>query len=365
MARLCHVWRSHRRRGCLASVSSSSSNSFMNFALAIWRSTLVGQGARAWNSRRCRCPGRSITLKCGSAKSFLNAAFLTSGATSRATKGLKSESSVSACVSASVSGGGLRAAAPPAEAGRAAGAFDTAAGVRRASAAFRRGTGACRRLGPARTCLLAARPALEEALRHRPPPAPLLLGRHAGGVAEAVDQRPEALGPAAALGLDRRSARRRRRAASRSPPAARAPGRRSPAHRASGRHRGSSGSRPPGARSARAPSVGCFVHAPQHEPAGRGGGGVEVVALGVVAEQLDLEAGVQPALRAVVVVQQARRRGRSRARRAPRCRAPSATAASGWRAVEALAAHHDGHVERRPADGARRRGVGEKACAAR
>ena len=48
-----------------------------------------------------------------------------------------------------------------------------------------------------------------------------------------------------------------------------------------------------------------FFHPPQHEPARRRRGHVQVITLGVVAEQLDPQTRVQPALEGVGAVQQA------------------------------------------------------------
>src|SRR3990167_8153973 len=72
----------------------------------------------------------SITLKCGSAKSFFMARLRTSGDTSRATKALKSDAGVSAWASASVGGGGASAAgaAPSAAVGGAPAATEDGLG---------------------------------------------------------------------------------------------------------------------------------------------------------------------------------------------------------------------------------------------
>ena len=52
--------------------------------------------------------------------------------------------------------------------------------------------------------------------------------------------------------------------------------------------------------------AGLFLHPPQYEPARRGRGDVEEVALGIVAEQLDPEPRMQPALAVLAPVEPTR-----------------------------------------------------------
>ena len=171
--------------------------------------------------------------------------------------------------------------------------------------AFTGTTGSSGTASPARTCCLRRdHRSKNPSDIARSPPA-LLLRRHARRIAEAIHQRPEALAAACAAWARPRSARRRRRASIPPPRAAPAPARPSPAHRASGPPRCSSASPPPAARSApRRPSASSSMRHSTNQH-GRRRGGVEVIALGVVAKQFDLEARVQPALHLVVLLQQA------------------------------------------------------------
>ncbi len=161
---------------------------------------------------------RSITLKCGSLKSFFMAAFFTSGAIPRAIKPVKSDSGVSCCTSTK-EGIGLSTASFDA----AAGCADFAMGALGACTALRGEVAALARSSTVGACVgsCVARPSRTSVLRRdqrlkNPAGASSLamttpvvcatttnfFGTYRGGIAKAIVQRPETIWALAALGLD-------------------------------------------------------------------------------------------------------------------------------------------------------------------
>ena len=276
----------------------------------------------------------SITLKCGSAKSFFIAAFFTSGAD----VGLDEAGEVGfGGEGLGVFEGGRRRQAPalPAPGAGAGAATATSLGLSTAGAGCGAGSASANRFRlerpPFLHVQLALRPPAEETVSHCAlAAAVLLVRRHRRRIAEAVLQPPGSSPAACASSARARSAHRRTRASSRRPRRRR--------HLLHGflRVEPAAGvvvadrDDHPAARSAPRPPwrSSSIRHSTNQHGAG---GGVQVVALGVVAEQFDPEARMQPALLVLVRAAAARLAAEGRLVAAPPPPAPSARAASGCR----------------------------------